>query len=329
MSEFVKIYTDLTPLGEGRLKNLSPIFSFHWQGLDKSQIFSGEFNNNSPFRLTANPEDADFVALLMHWSYYLWNGKEKMHEAFELAEMANLHAKPVVVWFKGDLVPTIPFENSITLLPGIVRKTMKDNHRACPVFIDDPKPVYCNRENRLREKTEKPLVGFCGYGSIGPMKLGWAIASGLYMNAVQRLNGSDYSEIPVIPATTIRNRAMRLLIDHPDIDTCFVVHPKYTPKQSLIESSEISKVFFSNMLGTDYTLCVRGFGNWSYRFYETLACGRMPVFVDTDCALPLETKIDWRRYCVWVDKSELPHIGEKILDFHTDQSLKRSTSCLL
>ena len=320
MNGSVKIYTDITPLGEGQLKNLSPIFSFHWKGLDKSQIFSGEFNEDSPFCLSEDPNEADFFALLMHWTYYLWNNRAKMHEAMYLAEIANKYGKPVIVWFKGDLVPNIPFENYLLFLPGIVRKTMKHEYRACPVFIDDPKPNYSTEKNRLRQKMVRPRVGFCGYGTMGPVKLGWSVASGLYLNAFQQLNQPDYSEIPIIPATLLRNRALKYLRGNSQIEPLFVVNQRYTPNQSSLQTSSTSRIFFSNIYETDYTLCVRGFGNWSYRFYETLACGRIPVFVDTDCVLPLETKIDWRRYCVWVDRSELHLIGEKILDFHSSLS---------
>jgi hypothetical protein len=74
--------------------------------------------------------------------------------------------------------------------------------------------------------------------------------------------------------------------------------------------------YVQNMLNSDYVLCVRGIGNFSYRLYETLSVGRIPVFVDTDCVLPLDFEIDWRDYCVWVDESEIRQIGERVLEFH-------------
>ena len=70
------------------------------------------------------------------------------------------------------------------------------------------------------------------------------------------------------------------------------------------------------MLESDYALCVRGNGNFSYRLYETLCMGRIPVFVDTDCVLPLDFDIAWREHCVWVDETEIDRIGDRILEFH-------------
>ncbi|HEY9887965.1 MAG TPA: hypothetical protein V6D02_06150, partial [Candidatus Obscuribacterales bacterium] len=63
-----------------------------------------------------------------------------------------------------------------------------------------------------------------------------------------------------------------------------------------------------------------GSGNISVRFYETLCMGRIPIFINTDCELPLASKIDWRRYCVWVEEAEIPHLSEKILAFHRSLS---------
>ena len=74
------------------------------------------------------------------------------------------------------------------------------------------------------------------------------------------------------------------------------------------------------MKDSDYIICVRGGGNFSARFYETLAMGRIPIFINTDCILPFDNLIDWKRYCVWVEKKELRNIGEKITTFHQSLS---------
>ena len=41
-----------------------------------------------------------------------------------------------------------------------------------------------------------------------------------------------------------------------------------------------------------FIFCMRGAGNFSYRFYETLMMGRIPIFIDTDCVLPFEESIN-------------------------------------
>jgi hypothetical protein len=67
----------------------------------------------------------------------------------------------------------------------------------------------------------------------------------------------------------------------------------------------MAREFYQNLAATDYTLCVRGGGNFSKRFYETLALGRIPVLVDTDCLLPFESVLKWGDHIVRVPQTEL------------------------
>lgn len=50
--------------------------------------------------------------------------------------------------------------------------------------------------------------------------------------------------------------------------------------------------YFENMENNIFIFCMRGAGNFSYRFYETLMMGRIPIFIDTDCVLPFEESIN-------------------------------------
>jgi hypothetical protein len=72
-----------------------------------------------------------------------------------------------------------------------------------------------------------------------------------------------------------------------------------------------------NMLDSDYVLCTRGFGNYSFRLYEALSCGRIPVFVDTDCLLPFHDDAEWRSSTLWIDQGDVATIGERIVHFHS------------
>lgn len=323
MNSKLKIYTDTSPLAQSQLKNLTPPLAFHWNNLSPEAISAGESNPASPLNLTRDPDEADWFALPMHWSYYLWNEKANMSEAASLAKLAQKHGKQLLVWYKGDLVPVVPFENATVFLPGLVKSQAKQNQRACPVFIEDPAVIFNGRKVLYREKKDKPSVGFCGYAAVNAVKTLWSIVKGVQLNFSSRLGRYDYQAIPVIPATMTRARALDLLSHNSAVETCFVVRDKYCAERiqkKSLETGGSSHVFFSNIYETDYTLCLRGYGNWSYRFYETLACGRIPVFIDTDCVLPGASTIDWKKYCVWVDKSELRQIGEKIVDFHSSLS---------
>ena len=63
--------------------------------------------------------------------------------------------------------------------------------------------------------------------------------------------------------------------------------------------------FYENMVSSDYIVCVRGGGNFSVRLYETLAMGRIPIFINTDCLLPLNKSIDWKKHVVWIEREDI------------------------
>jgi Exostosin family len=56
---------------------------------------------------------------------------------------------------------------------------------------------------------------------------------------------------------------------------------------------DVVEMFYNNLEQNQYILCNRGRGNFSIRFYQTLAAGRVPVVVDTDVDLPFKNSIDW------------------------------------
>ena len=72
-----------------------------------------------------------------------------------------------------------------------------------------------------------------------------------------------------------------------------------------------------------YTFCMRGMGNFSVRFYETLAMGRIPVLIDTDCKLPFSEKINWNNHCLIIDKNDVTNISSCLLHFHQSFETER------
>jgi hypothetical protein len=76
---------------------------------------------------------------------------------------------------------------------------------------------------------------------------------------------------------------------------CVDFHPHTTPdgdsagfwNASRPDARKNGPLFKNNMLANQYQLCARGNGNYAQRLFETLAYGRIPVFIDTDCKWPL------------------------------------------
>ncbi len=126
---------------------------------------------------------------------------------------------------------------------------------------------------------------------------------------------------------SIRTQALRTLSQSAEVDTNFIIRDRFwagaVSPDGHADPDKLRKVrleYLQNMINTDYNLCTRGAGNASFRLYETLCCGRIPVFVDTDAILPYDFTVDWKKYCVWVDQNEIPYIAEKVAEFHNKLS---------
>lgn len=217
---------------------------------------------------------------------------------------------------KSLKVPCLFFESSDSSVPctppyglvyreSILASQIAKQERAMPAFADDL--VLEVEEFRILPKKEKPSVGFCGYVGNG------------WRRAIYRLQGRSAKVLGL----ELRDKALQLLEQSSGIQTNFIRRKSYwggavsrfkTPDpQARIR---VREEYLENIMSSDYVLCLRGAGNFSYRFYETLALGKIPLFINTDCALPFGDKIDWRRHCVWIEQEELPQLGEKLIEYH-------------
>jgi hypothetical protein len=164
-----------------------------------------------------------------------------------------------------------------------------------------------------REKSDRPSVGFCGF-------VGNPISRRLY-----RLMGRDRKAIGL----ELRARLLNRLGRSDRLETRFIYRQSYWAgsagrfHRSTTAQFSARQQFVENLIGCDYAVSIRGAGNFSYRFYEVLSAGRIPLFVNTKCVLPLEDEIDWRQHCVWVEESEMDRAGEILADSHANLTPER------
>ena len=250
--------------------------------------------------------DADFVTTPRVWSAYAVS--HNLAEPLALAEEARGAKKPFLIWHTGDLNPIVPSSDWLVLVNAIDRYRRRPTWFVAPRFIEDPFRVYGEGTPVPAGKSSAPRVGFCGYASSGSLKLAYSQLQNLTFRAMYHAGRTTYEPPRLIPATLLRAKVLRALELDADVETDFIVRTRY--------KTGSAEEFYKNILETDYTVCVRGYGNWSVRLYETLACGRIPVFIDTDCALPFDNSIEWRRYCVWVPEADASRVGEYVREFH-------------
>lgn len=95
------------------------------------------------------------------------------------------------------------------------------------------------------------------------------------------------------------------------------------------EKAELARLYVEKMRQSWTTLCARGMGSSSIRFYETLCMGRIPVHVSDAYILPKADEIDYASFCLLLPEAEAPRTGEILRDWLAGKSLEeRAAMCI-
>jgi hypothetical protein len=88
---------------------------------------------------------------------------------------------------------------------------------------------------------------------------------------------------------------------------------------------EISKDKFNEFITITqrswFTLCPRGYGLQSFRFYEALQLGSIPIFVYNPEWFPFKDFIDWSTFCICVHEKNIQDIPNIINSFTSEQKV--------
>jgi hypothetical protein len=276
----------------------------------------------SLFELTAL-EDSDMAVLPFDWEFTTWT--DAIQElALAFVTRAQEADKPVVIFYESDVLREVPVENSLVFGTSLYRSRRTPRDFALPGWTEDLLTKYRGGKLDVRRKRPRPTVGFCGYAPPLGMPLGKAKIKESARWVLNRTGTIRY--VQAVPGSYARVQALRLLQRSQHVDTTFVVRPllslpkgdRLIPLRKVDAWSQLE--FLENLLDSDYVLCARGYGNYSHRLYEALACGRIPLFIDTDCVLPFDFGIDWKRFCVWVDQADLRSVADRVAEFHASIS---------
>jgi hypothetical protein len=296
----LRIHSDrsLVPAGGGHVVMLYPFWGKNPE--DPADPNSGRFDryaaSGAALIELAPLDDAALAVFPTEWS------ESAAQAAGRFAEAAGAVGKPTAFFVGGDDHLAVPHEQALVFQTSIVRSRRRPNEFAQPAWSEDFVIAHLGGRLPIRVKGPRPVIGFCG---LAPASRG----------VLRRFRTH--------PAhTAVRARALRLLREHDGVETNFVERERFLGgaiargRLDLAAMRRVRSEYVANMVESDYILCGRGAGNFSYRLYETLCCGRIPVFVDTDCVLPYDFVAPWREHCVWVDESELQSIGDKVVEFH-------------
>jgi hypothetical protein len=260
--------------------------------------------------------DADVAALPAHWSSYAGPLRRRAVEALGEAAAAGLD---VVVWVDGDHEVDLGHPAALLFEQGPTRG--RPRTRAWPVLIHDHLAQRFDDAVDPVPRGDRPTVGFCGQATAGPAGRARLLAGKARMRVAHAGGRSDRLAAPWASHLRLRQRALAVLAAHPGVDADVVVRDRYRAGLREVadrrdRSHPTSTEFFANIRANAYTLCVRGGGNFSTRFYETLCLGRIPVLVDSGAALPWEGRVPWSELAVVVPADALDELADRVVAHH-------------
>ena len=74
-----------------------------------------------------------------------------------------------------------------------------------------------------------------------------------------------------------------------------------------IQQSKLDE-FITITSRSKFALCPRGYGNTSFRLYEAMQLGAVPVYISDDFFLPWSDELNWNEFCVIVDSKNLKQL---------------------
>lgn len=316
----MNVFSDRVNYKENTRYFLNPIIKALWNKRspeERRQVYGSWVDC---FTYKSDLSQVDVYLLTYQWNHYIDNNK--IDEA-EIEYFAAINVdKPFVIFNGGDFPVKLPFEDVILFESAGYRSAPRLRyHSAQPTYIKDYLQQYCGGELKLRHKTKNPVIGFCGQASLSPAQTAWRSLR-LKWRQHQYRQGKIKWEPAPFETSSFRTRVLKEFEGKGGIQTNYLLRSQYhggdTNDKDL--QARLKAEFVNNILNSDYTVCMRGGGNFSVRFYETLSLGRIPIFIDTDCLLPFQDEIDYKSIFPWIDVKDLPHAAEIVQDFHAQLS---------
>jgi hypothetical protein len=304
----IKIYTDKAFITPQYRKIIFPLL------LDLCYI--NNLDLLKKYRIVSVIEEADIVIVPVQIDFFFKNKKGAW--LYDFIDEAIRLKKKVWVYSSGDFGITLNRDVYTFRLGGFDSK-LDDKTVIVPALIMDPyielKKDFCSLAKPLL-----PTVGFVGNANGSLVKWCKEFAVHFIHNLKRKIEYVFADNQSFYPSSIKRHQFLSTLQSNDKINTNFIFRKKYRAgAKTEREKKRTTLEFFENIYASPYTFCLRGTGNFSIRFFETLAMGRIPLVIDTDIRLPLPTIIPWEKHCVLATEKDFV---EQLIRFHTTISEK-------
>lgn len=261
--------------------------------------------------------EAHFILIPLPYNYY--KKFNKLQELEKIDTLCKKYKIKAYCYISGDLGEDIDHFDFSYLRPSGFRRKLSYKNIGFPVPLSDHFQRIYQLESPLpRAKTIKPVISFCGHATPSLKKRVVEYLKYIKVNVGRFFKSpfrKDYE--PLFASAYERWKLLQDLESDSEIESRFIYREKYRAGAQTPEERELTTLeYYDNMKDADYVLCMRGAGNFSVRLYEALMMGKIPIFVDTDCLLPFENHIDWRRHVVWIDWKDRKQITTLVKEFH-------------
>ena len=265
------------------------------------------------FKLVLDPLQADWIVIPIFSSGLTSeSGKALVLAAHQLAQKSG---KPLAIFSNSDIIVD-PQVSPVTIFTPGSYASMKNQVELPALLPYDPIERWQNGTWKPFQYTDKATLGFCGQATRNPLKFlkDWFTIESLRFQ--KKKGTSPFLHIPRFLPAFERGRLLRSLEKSKKLKTDFLLRSHYKAGAStLLEKNKVEEEFYANIEANLFTVCLRGMGNYSVRFYQTLAMGRIPILIDTDSNLPFSSRIDYEQIMVRVPFSDRFRTADYVLDF--------------
>jgi glycosyltransferase involved in cell wall biosynthesis len=141
---------------------------------------------------------------------------------------------------------------------------------------------------------------------------------GSFMGSIRKRNNFN-AVTPLQIGHRVRSKMINVLKDKSE----YFIKTKFWGNN--ISQGNLSE-FFDITSRSKFTLCPRGYGTTSFRLYEAMQLGSVPVYIYTNKPhIPFKEYIDWESICVLIEESDISNIDyilKSISDFTYNQMLE-------
>ncbi len=189
----------------------------------------------------------------------------------------------IVTWafYWNDDNQSIDLPGTRVFRTGGYLSQCKSYEEGMPSICEDLMEFFGENKRRPLKYNTRPSVAFCGNADSKKSFYSWVLKT-------LKPDEGDIGRSLRLTAIKNLSRSKNMETEFYTFETFFVGQNSLTPEERLNRR----KLFIENMLSSEYALVVRGTGNYSYRHYEAMSLGRVPLFINTDCLLPLPDLID-------------------------------------